>query len=57
MPVKTRLPVKENVFFLPDVPHFEKPDFYNISDVELMKYCKQDTIVLATLMKKHIQLN
>ena len=31
------------------------PDFTNVSDSDLMKYCRQDTKILATLMKKHIQ--
>lgn len=32
-----------------------KPDFENVSNYELMKYCMQDTKVLATLIKKHIE--
>ena len=32
-----------------------KPDFENVSNYQLMKYCLQDTRVLATLMKKHIE--
>jgi len=32
-----------------------KPDFENVSNYELMKYCMQDTRVLATLIKKHIE--
>jgi len=33
----------------------EKPDFENVSDSELMRYCRQDTKVLATVMIKHIK--
>ncbi|MCJ7817683.1 MAG: hypothetical protein MUP60_02430, partial [Candidatus Thorarchaeota archaeon] len=32
-----------------------KPDFENVSDYELMTYCRQDTRVLATVMKEHIK--
>jgi DNA polymerase elongation subunit (family B) len=33
----------------------EKPDFDNVSDEDLMIYCRQDVKVLATVMKKHIR--
>lgn len=31
------------------------PDFENVTDFMLMKYCKQDTRVLSELMKQHIE--